>query len=345
MSKPSAEGRKLNVSGAGENGLIALLAYLVLSGWLFWPYLHQFTRYDLAYALNPVAAAWGVYFLGRRWINSWAASALSGAAYGFGPFALGFSIYHPLAGVIYAMIPWLFLPSVYWGRASSPGTARLVLRALFSALPFAAVFFIFWSTAQPWAGPYFLMPKTSPMDINNFMELFFPLYKVGSKVIFSVYHVPLIMALMGIFVMASFQRVVILIPFAVGLALSFMDPILQVSPVVWEAFPLLLLSVLSGLGFQSMLYAGRADAKWIVGCAVISGVLAAFFGGLSLHPLTGRQFDLTAMLYAVTTAALMIVYYMAKTQKRFPWGKWIVLVGVSLLDLLLSCRYFIEAIF
>lgn len=345
MGKPFPEGKKSGGTEAVENHFFSLALYLFISAWLFLPYLSEFSRFDFFYALNPAAAALGVYFLGRRWIYSWAASALTGIAYGFGPYALSFSIYHPLAGITYAMIPWLFLPSVYWGKSSAPDAKRFLTRALSSLLPFAAVFLMFWSLSQKWAGPLFLMPTTNAMTINDFQSLFFPLHKVGPEIVFSVYHIPMLLGLMGIFVLANVQRVAVLIPFAVGLVLCFLEPIRGVSPVVWAAFPALLLAILSGIGFQSMLYAGKADSRWIIACAFIAAALTAFFGGLALHPLSGRVFDLTTLLYAVAAGVFFAVYYLTRTQMRMPWGRWVLLAGAASLDFILSARYIIDKIF
>jgi hypothetical protein len=345
MGNRFSEGKKSTGSSAVENAFFSLTVYVLLSGWFFLPYFKQFTGFDYVYMVNPVVAAWGTYLLSRRWIDSWTPSVLAGIAYGFGPFALSFSIYHPLAGFIYAMIPWLFLPSVYWHKSSPPDNTRFLVRALFSLLPFAVIFLLFWSTAQPWAGPYFLMPKTAPMSLNDFQALLFPLYKIDGKIIVSIYHVPMLLALMGIFVLAAVQRIAVLIPFAAGLILCFLNPIMQVSPIAWAAFPALFLSLLSGLGFQSMLYAGKTDSKWIIACAAMAAALAAFFAGLSLHPLTGRVFELTALLYAIAAAALSAVYYFTRIQLRLPWGKWVVLTGAVLTDILLSARYLIERLF
>jgi hypothetical protein len=183
------------------------------------------------------------------------------------------------------------------------------------------------------------------MRINDFQTLFFPLHKAGSQIVFSVYHVPMLLALMGIFVLANVQRVAVLIPFAVGLVLCFLDPIQGVSPVVWAAFPALLLSILSGIGFQSMLYAGKADSRWIIACAFVATALTAFFGGLALHPLSGKVFDLTTLLYAAAAGVFFALYYVTRVQFRMPWGRWVLLTGAAVLDVVLSARYMMDKIF
>jgi len=342
MSNPLSEGRRLIDRKGVENDFLALACYAILSGWLFLPYRQQMARFGFLYAVFPVIAAMGVYWLSRRWMSSRTPSLVAGAVYGFGPFALSFSIYHPLAGIYYAMIPWLFLPAVYWGRSSAPTASRFLMRALLSLLPFAAVILLFWIPSQPWAGPYFLMPTTAPLHVRSFQGLVFPLHKIGGEVIFGLYHFPVLLALMGVFVLANVQKVAVLIPFAAGLVLSFLDPVLHVSPIVWAAFPILFLSLLSGLGFQSMLYTGKADSVWVIACAMLGAILAALFGGLALSPLTGQVFELTALLYAVSAGALAIVYYFTRFPLRHAWLKWILLTGAAAADLIVSCRYLVD---
>jgi hypothetical protein len=345
MSNAFPEGRRLTDKIDVENDFFALACYIVLSGWLFLPYREQFERFGILDAICPVVAAFGVFFLSRRWMSSWTPSVVAGAVYGFGPYALSFSIYHPLAGVYYAMIPWLFLPAAYWHRFSPPTAIRFLTRGLFTLLPFAVVILLFWVPSQPWAGPYFLMPTTGPLDAKDFQGLVFPLYKVGGEVIFGLYHFPVLLALMGVFVLANVQRIAVLIPFAAGLVLSFLDPVLHVSPIVWAGFAILFLSLLAGLGLQAMLYAGKADSFWIVACAILGAVLAALFGGLALSPLTGRVFELTALLYAVSAGALGIVYFCSRFPLRRPWIKWVLLTGAAAADLIICSRYLVDKLF
>jgi len=291
---------------------------------------------------NAMAAAWGAYFLSKRWVNNWTPSVLTGAAYGFGPFALSFGAFHPLAGLSIVMVPWLLLPSVYWHKGKSPDAMRFCVRGLLALLPFAGIVLLFWLPTQQWAGPRFLMPKDLALTVQDFANLIFPLRNSGGIVAFGLYHGAVVFALMGVFVYIKLQRIAMLIPIAAGLILSVWEPIFQVSPIVWAAFPILFLSVLCGLGFQAFLWTGKADTKWIVICAAAASALAAFSAGIMITPFAGRVFELTATMYALAAVALWILLALIRLNLRWPWFKWVVLTSAITIDLLYSARYLID---
>ncbi len=291
---------------------------------------------------NAMAAAWGAYFLSKRWVNNWTPSVLTGAVYGFGAFALSFAAFHPLAGLSIVMVPWLLLPSVYWHRGQSPDAMRFCIRALLTLLPFAGIILLFWTMAQQWAGPAFPIPKNMALTVKDFPNLIFPLRDSGGVIVFGLYHSALVFALMGVFVYIKLQRVALLIPIAAGLILSFWEPLFQVSPIVWAAFPILFLSILCGLGFQVLSYAGKADTKWIVICAAAASALAAFSTGIMITPFAGRVFELTATMYGLTAVALWMLLALARLNLRWPWFKWAILTAAITIDFLYSARYLVD---
>ena len=294
------------------------------------------------YAFNAISAAWGAYFLSKRWVNNWTPSLLAGAVYGFSPFILSFAAFHPLAGLSIIMVPWLLLPSVYWHRGKSPDAIRFCVRALLTLLPFAGIILLFWTLAQQWAVPAFPIPKHLGMTVNDFTNLILPLHNSGSVVVFGLYHGAFIFVVMGVFVYIKLQRIALLIPIAAGLILSFWEPVFQVSPIVWAAFPILFLSVLCGLGFQALSYAGKADTKWVVICASAASVLAGFSAGIMITPFAGRVFELTAILYGLTAAALWILLALIRHNLRWPWFKWAILTTAVTVDLFYSARWIVD---
>ena len=328
-------------AGIRINDIAAVALYACFGVFLYLPTLNV-DNFKIVCGINAVIAAWGAYFLSKRWVNSWTPSLTVGAVYGFGPFALSFEMFHPLAGLSFAMVPWLLLPAVYWHKGKSPDAFRFCVRALLTLLPFAGIILLFWLPAQQWAGPFFLMPKELSMTIKDFTNLIFPLPSSGGVVVFGLFHCSLIFALMGVFVYIKLQRIALLTPIAAGLILSFWEPILQVTPVVWAAFPILFLSVLCGLGFQAFLWAGKSDSKWILACAGAASILAAFAGGIAIRNFTGRAFELTAMLYGLAAAALWILLALVQLNLRWPWFKWAILTSAVTIDLLFSARYLID---
>ena len=306
--------------GAVEKTISALVLYIVLSVYLFWPYFGKIPGHRLLYVINPVAAAWGAYFVSRRWGTHWTPSLLVGAIYGFSPFALSFGVFQqPVAGLSFVIVPWLFLPSIYWRKNKPADALRYFMRTVFVLLPFAGICLLFLAASQKWAGPHFIMPKALGLTPKHFSDLVFPLYQQGQYLTFGIYHTALVLSVMGIFVLVSIQRIAVIIPIAAALMLCFLKPILQVPPIVWAAIPILFLAVLAGLGFQSILLAGKGDCKWVIACAIAASILAAFFGGLAYKRLIlGGLLELTASMYAIAAAALWILFSLAKRTQTKP---------------------------
>jgi hypothetical protein len=348
MGKTSVNlSKRIPPIGAVQKYAAALLLYIALSVYLFRPYWAQMSGYHFLYMLNPVTAAWGAYFLSRRWINHWTPSLVAGAVYGFSPFALSFaSFQQPVAGLSFVIVPWLFLPSVYWRRNRPADTFRFFVRAVFVLLPFAGICLMFWAASQKWAGPYFLMPKNLQLTPKHFYDIVFPLYQRGDYLTFGIYHVPLILSIMGVFVLVSIQRLSVVFPVAVAMMLCFLDPILQVPPIVWAAIPVLFLAVLTGLGFESILLAGKSDAMWVLVCAIAASLLAAFFGGLAYKRIiVGGLLEWTGLMYVTAAAALWIIFSFSMTAHRWLWTRWILLTAAVAIDLILSARCLVDKLF
>ena len=333
--------KQLTARARGMDCAAALL-YIVFFAYLYTPSIGIFNTSLILCCVNLFSAAFGAYFLSKRWLNNWAPSLFAGLVYGFGPFALSFKTFHPAAGLSFAIVPWLLLPAVYWHKGKTPDAMRFSVRALLTLLPFAGIVLLFWLPSQPWVGPYFLMPRQLGLVPKDFTNLILPLFKTGGVVVFGLYHCSFVFALMGVFVCIKLQRVALLIPIATGLILSVWEPILQVTPIVWAAFPILFLSVLCGLGFQAFLWAGKADTKWVLACAAAATVLAAFTAGIMITPFAGRVFELSAMMYALAAAALWILLALIRQNLRWPWLKWAILTAAITIDLFYSTRYLID---
>jgi hypothetical protein len=342
MGNPFPElASKRMTAGIRTNDIAAVALYVCFSVFLYLPVLGV-DNLKVICGINSVVAAFGAYFLSKRWVNNWTPSLTAGAVYGFGPFALSFEMFHPLTGLSFAMVPWLLLPAVYWHKGKSPDAFRFCVRALLTLLPFSGIILLFWLPAQQWAGPFFLMPKELSMTVKDFANLILPLHNSGGAVVFGLYHCSLVFSLMGIFVYIKLQRIALLTPIAAGLVLSFSEPVFQVSPIVWAAFPILFLAVLCGLGFQAFLWAGKADTKWIVIGAAAATALAAFSAGIVVTPFAGRVFELTAIMYGLAAAALWILLALIRLNLRWPWFKWAILTIAIMIDLIYSARYLID---
>ena len=165
---------------------VAAILYVLFSAYLYGPSAGIPAVTLILNIINPFIASLGAYFISKRWVKSWTPSLVAGAVYGFGPFALSFKMFHPLAGLSFVMVPWLLLPAVYWHKGRTPDAVRFSVRALLTLLPFAGIILLFWLPAQQWAGPFFLMPKDLSLTVKDFTNLILPLRNSGSVVVFGL---------------------------------------------------------------------------------------------------------------------------------------------------------------
>jgi len=312
--------------------ILAGVIYAALSVCLYLPYLKHFKVLQYALLLNSALGALGCFVLSRRWVGVFAASLFSGAVYGFCPFALGFAAYHPLAGTVMAVLPWLFCPAVFYPRTRY----RKIITTALSLLPFIAIAFFFWLCSRPDLGPLFALPKNEKLQLTNMIGLIGPLNSKPHHFIFSFYHVPVSVLLMGLFMYVANARISVMIITAAALCLAFYDPLFQVSPIVWALVPLLFCSVLIGLGTQALAWAGRADRKYILICALVSAALAIATFAMGYN-YAGQMHALTAVL----TAA---IFFLTKAQLRWHPFRWILLSTALTIDITLGAVKIIDKI-
>ena len=96
---------------------VAVVIYLGFAVYLYQPHFKNFNKLQYLLVLNACLASLGCFVLSRRWVSSFAGSFFAGALYGFGPFALGLANFHPTAGLLAAIVPWLFCPAVFGPKA------------------------------------------------------------------------------------------------------------------------------------------------------------------------------------------------------------------------------------
>jgi hypothetical protein len=317
--------------------LSALVVFSVLAILFFLPSfpIHNSKAYLTIF--NSVLAAAGCFLLSQRWLASFDASAVAGAVFGFGPFLLSFQIYHPLAGSVVALLPWLFCPAALWNRFAAPTTSLQARRLILLLVPFACLFLLFWLSSQTWVGPYDLMPRTQQFHITDLLTLAGLPGPLGKQIILGLYANAFILAIMGFFVYLAVLRISILIPVLVGLVLTFFQPILNVPPVLWMAVPMLFLSILAGLGAQTLAWAGSADRKWILLCML----LAALLGGLCMAKAwfgQNRGYLFPAGMYGIAFLMTAILFFLIRAQLRWHLFRWILIGTAAGLDLFITGR-------
>ncbi len=321
---------------------IAAGLYLTLAAYLYNPYLDSFAPIDFFFLLNSAIGALGCFVITMRWVSVFWAALLAGAVYSFSPYALAFAAYHPFAGLAIAATPWLFTPATFWRHrhrsTQTPANRRetipvaIVTAALF-ILPFIAIAAAFWTFAQPWAGPFFPLPKNLNPEQTNIITLITPT-ALDSHFAFSFYHLPLAAAVMGLFMYISVHRLGPLLAAVAGLILAYCDPILQTSPVVWGLVPMLFMSVLIGLGIEGLALASRADKKWVMLSVIAMLYLTVF---TSWH-----GYYIAAGMYGLGTAITLSIFLMAKNNIRLHPLRWALLTVAFAIDITLTAQLIID---
>lgn len=286
-------------------------------------------KWQIFAPITSIIGGWGCFVLSRRWLNSFWASAIAGIAYGFSPFLLSFRIYHPLAGLGVAVLPWLFCPAALWNRYAQPSVKVHLRRLPLLLLPFVWLLLFYWLPAQPWLGPYSLMPSAQQLRMEDLAAILeFPSAATG-QILVGFYAIALILAVMGLFVYSFLLRVLVLLVPLAGLVLAFCEPILNVPPIAWAALPMLFLSVLAGLGAQAMVLAGPADRKWIFACLCLAAFLAAAGIVLTFSRPDGQRYWMPAAMYGLAFLTAGSIYFLCAKQLRLTFLRWL-LVGIAL---------------
>ena len=324
----------------------AVVTYSAFAAYLYQPHYEQLSGIQYLLVFNTWAASLGGFVLSRRWVAAFPASLFAGAMYGFGAFALGLACFHPAAGFLAAMLPWLFCPAAF---VTKIGRSRL--NWLLSCLPFLAIILFFGLSAQYGLFPVPINLKLRPIDL---LGLPAPLVAISRSVnIVSFYHVPIAALIMGAAMLVAARRFGVMIIFAVAAALACYNPILGVSPFIWLAIPSLCCAVLIGVGMQGLAGTGSSDKKWLLTVAIImaslsiAAMLAATkqfqaFAGPDAEDV--KLFILTAKMYLLGAVAVAVVYFMVCVNLRVLWLRWLVICSAAAVDIVISARYIIDKI-
>jgi hypothetical protein len=326
---------------------VAVLMYACFAIYLYLPHFKNFDLLNYLLVVNVCVAAIGCFILSRRWVNGFWSSFFAGAIYGFGPFMLSLSKFHPTAGSLAAIIPWLFCPAVFYHKDRWRWTT-----AALSTLPFLVIILFFEYSAYFSLFAIPIQIKPGPADL---MGLVIPLVAVKqSLVVIGFYHVPLAPLIMGISMMLAARRFGIIIIFTIGTILAFCDCFLNVSPVIWLTIPVLCCSILIGEGMEGLVSAGFADRLWIL---AISAIMLAF-SVITLLPAikcshsaagTGLEyaklFVVTSQMYIAAAVTVAIIFLMSRFKLHSHWPRWVLLCCVMAMDLFISAVFIIDNVF
>ena len=332
------------------------MGYTVLAVYLFKPYWGQWDRWQVLWPINMVVGAMGVYLLGRRWISSRPASMLSGAVYGFSPLAIYITRFHPVAGLLAAMVPWLFYPVAYipqWiGGVNRKFLGRTVgwwLQGPLLASPFLVILGTFALLDY-----FHLFPiplYAGALRVEDWLGWVAPWVAVQQgRMPSGLYHVPLAALTLALVMVVKAKRWPILAVTTAGLVLAGFSSLLQVSPMIWLCVAMTWMAVLVGLGLDGLVWAGWADRGWLGAVlVVVSGVgigalvwasYAGYHGASdSLMPLIH-----TFRMYGLAAASVGLILAIVLVQVRLlPFRQVAIFVAVGL-DLVLTARLLVDAL-
>lgn len=321
----------------------AVFVLLALAVFLYQPHWFELGGLKLLYPLNSIIGAIGCYMLTRRWMSSLAGSLLAGMIYGFSPFALSFAAYHPLAGLLYAAVPWLFCPAVYFQTVPSRNFLKPLLTALLAFSPFVIIIAVCWTSAHLFPGTLFVMPNNRWLDFRDFLTLLCPLDFAANHIAFGFFHVGIIASLLGLFVFTLSRRWFILPPVTAGLILSLGASIFDVPPILWASIPALFIAALAGIGFQAMAWSGASDNKWIWGCAS-AAVIAAGLHFLGIGASTAFHLSASVQMFLLAAGLFAATALLAKFNIRWPLLRWILICAAAGYDIILGAAIIIDKV-
>lgn len=338
------------VGGSLKRFAAAGVIFLGFAVYLYQPYFQKIKAGgigDFLIVFNCVFAGVGCYVLSRRWVGSFAGSFFAGLIYGFGPFFLGLGVYHPTAGSMAALIPWLFCLSAFGPR----GGLRWVRIAL-AILPFAAILVFFQVSGYL---RFFPVPIQSKLHFRELVGLIAPLAtsKRGYTDI-GFYHISIGPLIIGLSMMVAARRVGSIIICVVGIVLAFCGPVFEVSPIIWWCFPMLGCAVLSGEGIQGLIFAGFNDRKWIMlvmicmlTLAVVTLLAATKFQGIfaGLGKDYAKVLLLEAKIYILGAVVMAILFFMARAKIRLQWLRIILVCSAIGTDIFLSAGFINDMVF
>jgi hypothetical protein len=337
-----------HTSGRATRLAGAALVYFIFATYLYRRYYHGLDALQLRdlFVISTTVASLGCYVLSRRWVAGFLESFFAGAIYGFGPFSLGMTKFHPTVGVLVAAIPWLFCPAAF-----GPKAKWRWLRVPLAFLPFLAVLLFFQVAAHFHLYPIPIRLRLRPVDLVGLMA---PLVAAKRHMtLIGFYHVPIAALTVGFVMFLKIRRLSIMIILAIGTILAFCGPLLDVSPIIWLAFSMLCGSIIIGAGMQGLVSTGYADRKWILLSVIVTGTLAIFslllatklfqviFGLAAGY---ARLFTESGKMYVLAAVTMAIFFFLIRARLRLQPLRQLLLCSTIALDILFYAAFVIDRI-
>ncbi len=318
----------------------AVIIYSAFAIGLFFSYIPKFSNMQLLLPAQTVIAAAGAFVLCRRWVLSFFASLAGGMVFGFGTFACSFLCYHPLAGLVYALVPWTFVPAVFfyhWAKLDEKNTA--ILSGLLSLLP---ILFILCAYRFTSINYFYPIPLGTSLSFKALLGVIDPIRVKPDIFAPGFYHICAAGLLMGLAVVVRTKRIWTIIFFVIMIFAAFYKPMLNVPPVMWASIPVLFCSLIIASGLETIILAGEADGKWVIASAGLLLLLSVC--NIFIAQQTGR-FPVSAGLYGIGVVAVMFVFFIAEANLAWHPLRMFILYSAVFLDILISTKHSIDMIF
>ncbi len=320
--------------------IFAAIIYSGLALYLYSSRLDSLSSVQYLLLINSVIASVGAFVLSRRWLYSFAASVLTGALFGFGPFALSFGCYHPAASFPFAMLPWLFCPAAFLPKSRLLGPKLTVLAsAALSLLPIL-ITILFFEIARD----YSLVPIPIKTSLNwaSLCSAITPLTQPPQNFLLSFYHIPAPALLMGLVMFFKVRRFGITTIFIATVFLICYKPIFNVPPVFWTSIVILYCAIIIGAGLEGLTLAGTADSKWVLTAAVFSAILAlvAISFGLGFD----KTYLIAAKMHSLGTLAVFIIFFITRASASLHWLRLLIFISAIIVDVLITSAIIINRI-
>lgn len=326
--------------------LAAVFFFAAFAVYLYQPHFERFTAFTYLVIVNSFLASSGCFLLSRRWITHWDASFFAGLIYGFSSFLLGYAKFHPTAGLVPAILPWLFLPVTFTAK-----TKPLWYKIPLCLLPFLFVFITSWLFSH-WK--LFVLPIRTTLRPSDLIGLLDPLVMIKHN-LFAIgfYHVTLATLIIGCRMLIAARRFAIMLIITSALVLSFCNPILNISPISWIAIAVLGFAVIIGSGIEGLSLASSSDRKWVLAAAIVSAVCSIVTLLLATHYYEwlagfgkgyGGLFAQTAKMYLLGTIAVALIFIIILLKLRLGLLRRLILIAALGIDIFLGAKFIVDTI-
>jgi len=319
----------------------AAVVYAGFAIYLYLPHLNNFAPYRRVLIPAAILAAAGTYILSTRWISSPIASFFAGLLYAFGPFALGFALYHPAASMLLAILPFTLLPAAFWPH--KPFRLAPLVTAVLATLPFITIIVFFRTAAYYGLYP---IPLDQKLKLAPYVGLLTPLMLKPLNFPYpGFYHVAIAPLIFGLFLFFRIHRIGAMTFCAIGIVLAFYTSIDQISPIIWESLPILCFSIVAGLGFQGLLIASDADSGALAYCSICMAILAALSAMIAFNSRESMLLFSAAAWYIASALVVYLILRFATTEHRARIFRWTALSLLLAADVFISARTIVDKLF